>query len=94
MGRNRPESGGGIKRRRLLLGGGVLAGVAMVGGAIGLGGIADALASDEYDLLRGRWADIITGGAIDPTDPAYATVLSRLDGATNCLVHWNGIEPR
>jgi hypothetical protein len=80
----------------------VLAGVAMVGGAVAVGGAADALATDEYDVLHGRWADVATGGAIDPTDPAYAIALARLNsgGSTNPITRryptmWldHGISP-
>jgi type V secretory pathway adhesin AidA len=69
----------GIGRRQLLIGGAALGGLAVAGGAIALSGAPVAHASDEYDVLRTRWADLVTGGAIDPGDPAYATVLARLN---------------
>jgi hyaluronate lyase len=73
----------------------VLAGTALVGGAavvggvvvggLTFGGLAEAAAADEFDVLRLRWAAILTGGAIDPTHPDYATVLARLNSAAQQL---------
>src|SRR4051812_3508403 len=60
-------------RRRLLLQAGVAAGAMS---AIGLP--TRAFADDEYDVLRARWTELNTGGAIDATDPAYADALGKL----------------
>ncbi len=40
-----------------------------------------ASAATEYDTLRKRWADTMTGGAINPTDPVLAPALSSLDAS-------------
>ncbi|UUN29784.1 polysaccharide lyase 8 family protein [Streptomyces sp. FIT100] len=37
-----------------------------------------AYAADAYADLRTRWAERLTGGAINPADPAYATALGSL----------------
>lgn len=71
----------GISRRQLLIGGATLGGLALAGGAAALSGAPLAHASDEYDVLRARWADLVTGGGIDPGDPAFATVLARLNSS-------------
>ncbi|MGW6195260.1 polysaccharide lyase 8 family protein [Kribbella sp. NPDC055110] len=63
-------------RRRLLLQTG-LAGSA-VGALSTLGSPTRAFAEDEYDVLRARWAELTTGGAIDTTDPSYADALANL----------------
>ncbi|MER7245006.1 polysaccharide lyase 8 family protein [Kribbella sp. NPDC000426] len=60
-------------RRRLLLQAGVAAGALS---AISLP--TDAFAEDEYDVLRARWTELNTGGAIDRGDPAYADALGKL----------------
>ncbi|MFI5693401.1 polysaccharide lyase 8 family protein [Kribbella sp. NPDC051586] len=60
-------------RRRLLLQAGLAAGALT---ATGLP--TRAFAEDEYDVLRARWAELNTGGAIDTTDPAYADALGKL----------------
>ncbi|MFF0345455.1 polysaccharide lyase 8 family protein [Kribbella sp. NPDC004875] len=60
-------------RRRLVLQAGLAAGALS---AIGLP--ARAFAEDEFDVLRARWAELNTGGAIDATDSAYAAALSAL----------------
>src|SRR5262245_21829970 len=59
--------------RRLLLQAGVAAGALTT---IGLPG--RAVAADEFDVLRTRWAALNTGGAIDPADPAYENALANL----------------
>ncbi|WP_329361225.1 polysaccharide lyase 8 family protein [Streptomyces sp. NBC_00669] len=46
-----------------------------------------ATTDDAYATLRSLWAEILTGGAIDPTDDAYATVLSDLSTTATGL--WN-----
>lgn len=63
-------------RRRLLLQAG-LAGSA-IGALSTLGLPTRAFAEDEYDVLRARWVELNTGGAIDATDPAYADALANL----------------
>ncbi len=60
-------------RRRLLLQAGLAAGALST-----LGLPTRAFAEDEYDVLRARWAELNTGGAIDATDPAYADALANL----------------
>jgi Polysaccharide lyase family 8, N terminal alpha-helical domain/Polysaccharide lyase family 8, super-sandwich domain/Polysaccharide lyase family 8, C-terminal beta-sandwich domain len=70
-----------ISRRQLLIGGAALGGLVVAGGAVALGSAPLAHASDEYDVLRARWAGLVTGGAIDSGDPAYATVLARLNSS-------------
>ncbi|HEY3557937.1 MAG TPA: polysaccharide lyase 8 family protein [Kribbella sp.] len=60
-------------RRRLLLQAGLAAGALST-----LGLPARAFAEDEFDVLRTRWAELNTGGAIDPADPAYAAALTNL----------------
>lgn len=46
-----------------------------------------AYAADAYDALRATWTANLTGGAIDPADPAYATALSTL--CINATGYWN-----
>ncbi|TDD28260.1 hypothetical protein E1218_07640 [Kribbella turkmenica] len=46
--------------------------------ATGLPTNRPAAAADEFDVLRDRWAALNTGGAFDPTDPAYRDALTRL----------------
>ncbi|TCC05966.1 polysaccharide lyase 8 family protein [Kribbella soli] len=60
-------------RRRLLLQAGLAAGALST-----LGLPTRAFAEDEYDVLRSRWAELNTGGAIDTADPAYADALANL----------------
>ena len=60
-------------RRRLLLQAGLAAGALST-----LGLPTRAFAEDEYDVLRARWAELNTGGAIDASDPAYADALAGL----------------
>jgi hyaluronate lyase len=60
-------------RRRLLLQAGLAAGALST-----LGLPTRAFAEDEYDVLRARWAELNTGGAIDASDPAYADALANL----------------
>ncbi|TCC38604.1 polysaccharide lyase 8 family protein [Kribbella speibonae] len=60
-------------RRRLLLQAGLAAGALST-----LGLPTRAFAEDEYDVLRARWAELNTGGAIDASDPAYAAALAGL----------------
>ncbi|MEV0288819.1 polysaccharide lyase 8 family protein [Kribbella sp. NPDC050820] len=61
--------------RRLLIQAGLAAGALT---AAGLHGAGTAAAADEFDVLRDRWAALNTGGAIDPSDPAYADALAKL----------------
>ncbi|MDX2972542.1 polysaccharide lyase 8 family protein [Kribbella solani] len=60
-------------RRRLVLQAGLAAGALTT-----LGLPARAFAADEFDVLRARWVELNTGGAIDPADPAYADALTKL----------------
>ncbi|WP_350277542.1 polysaccharide lyase 8 family protein [Kribbella sp. HUAS MG21] len=60
-------------RRRLVLQAGLAAGAL---GTLGLP--VKAFAQDEFDVLRTRWAELNTGGAIDPADPAYGDALGKL----------------
>ncbi|MFC1438659.1 polysaccharide lyase family 8 super-sandwich domain-containing protein [Streptacidiphilus sp. N1-10] len=45
-----------------------------------------AYATDAYDALRATWTAILTGGSIDPTDPAYAPALTTL--STEATGYW------
>ncbi|MFJ4840636.1 polysaccharide lyase family 8 super-sandwich domain-containing protein [Streptomyces sp. NPDC088746] len=49
-----------------------------------------AAAEDSYDALRATWADILTGGSIDPSDTGYASALSTL--STNATGLWNSLS--
>jgi len=60
-------------RRRLLLQAGLATGALST-----LGLPTRAFAEDEFDVLRVRWAELNTGGAIDPADPAYGAALAKL----------------
>lgn len=60
-------------RRRLLLQAGLAAGALST-----LGLPTRAFAGDEFDVLRARWAELNTGGAIDAGDPAYTSALAKL----------------
>ncbi|MFD7137508.1 polysaccharide lyase family 8 super-sandwich domain-containing protein [Streptomyces sp. NPDC059894] len=57
-----------------------------------LPGAAPALAADEdpFAVLRARWADILTGGAIDPSDSTYTAALATLSGTATTL--WNTLS--
>jgi len=61
--------------RRLLLQAGLATGALA---ATGLYSTRPAAAADEFDVLRDRWAGLNTGGAFDPTEPAYADALTKL----------------
>ncbi|MFD5628736.1 polysaccharide lyase family 8 super-sandwich domain-containing protein [Streptomyces sp. NPDC127072] len=52
---------------------------------------ADDTATDPYETLRLLWADILTGGAIDTDDEAYATALTAVSGTATTL--WNTLAP-
>ena len=69
--------------RRLLIQAG-LAGGALA--ATGWHSSRAAAAADEFDVLRNRWAALNTGGAIDPTEPAYADALAKLTTQAQELV--------
>src|SRR5437762_285484 len=44
------------------------------------------LAADEFDTLRLKWRDLLTGGdAYDPRDPAYAPAIATLDNRVRGL---------
>src|SRR6266498_3264059 len=46
---------------------------------------------DEYDVLRLRWADSITGGAgYDPADPDFSAVIARI--TTTAQTNWNSLN--
>jgi hyaluronate lyase len=48
-------------------------------------------AADEYDSLRAKWEQSITGGiGYDPTDPDYAAVISRI--TTKAQDNWNTLN--
>ena len=68
-------------RRRLLLQAGLAAGALST-----LGLPTRAFAADEFDVLRARWAELSTGGAIDAADPAYAEALANLSSQAQQLV--------
>ncbi|MEV6270788.1 polysaccharide lyase 8 family protein [Kribbella sp. NPDC051936] len=68
-------------RRRLLLQAGLAAGALST-----LGLPTRAFAEDEFDVLRARWAELSTGGAIDAADPAYADALANLSSQAQQFV--------
>ncbi|MVA76544.1 hypothetical protein GC722_10980 [Auraticoccus sp. F435] len=45
-----------------------------------------AAAQDEYDSLRTRWADLLTGGELDPSVPEIRAGLDRMDAQTATLL--------
>jgi len=47
-------------------------------------------AADEYATLRGRWADLLTGGSIDESKPEYDDALAALD--QDAQDYWNAME--
>ncbi|MFE5242362.1 MULTISPECIES: polysaccharide lyase 8 family protein [unclassified Streptomyces] len=56
-----------------------------------LPGATDAAAEDDrYDTLRHVWAEILTGGEIDPTDDAFAGALAVL--SANATRLWNSMS--
>ncbi|MFE0677821.1 polysaccharide lyase family 8 super-sandwich domain-containing protein [Streptomyces sp. NPDC058867] len=60
-------------------------------GAVHLGpGATPARADDAHAVLRALWADILTGGPIDPTDAAYSTALTSLSTTATDL--WNSLS--
>ncbi|SEG94061.1 hyaluronate lyase [Actinacidiphila yanglinensis] len=60
-------------------------------GAVQLGpGAAPARADDAYAALRALWAEIVTGGAINPTDDTYTTALKDLSTSATGL--WNSLS--
>lgn len=69
--------------RRLLIQAG-LAGGALA--ATGWHSSRTAVAADEFDVLRDRWAALNTGGAIDPAEPAYADALAKLTTQAQAFV--------
>ncbi|MEU3986000.1 polysaccharide lyase 8 family protein [Streptomyces sp. NPDC026672] len=66
----------GVSRRRLLQLG-TAAAVATAGGLTLPAGTA-AAADDDFDILRGRWQQLLTGGDFDATAAPYADALARL----------------
>lgn len=69
------------RRTTLKLAGGALAaatrGGVMKGGAVAGGRVA---AADEFESLRAKWRDLLTGGtAYDPADPIYAKAIAVAD---------------
>ncbi|MFD9032745.1 polysaccharide lyase 8 family protein [Streptomyces sp. NPDC059567] len=46
--------------------------------------------TDPFDALRARAAELATGGAIDPTDPVYATALAALN--TSAATAWTTLD--
>ncbi|MGH3737015.1 MAG: hypothetical protein ACRDT6_15590 [Micromonosporaceae bacterium] len=57
---------------------GLLTGAAVLGGGLLLPA-SPAFAAGEYDVLRQRWFDLLTGGDFDSGDPDFAAALRRLD---------------
>src|SRR5690348_13824882 len=37
--------------------------------------------ADEFDVLRDRWKDLLTGSGADPDDPDYGAVIARVTTA-------------
>ncbi|MFC1410733.1 polysaccharide lyase family 8 super-sandwich domain-containing protein [Streptacidiphilus sp. N1-12] len=77
-----------VPRRRFLQ----LAAVAVAAGAATLtANPVRAYATDAFDALRATWTTLLTGGAINPADPALATALATLN--TTVTGYWNTIAP-
>ncbi|GIL29280.1 polysaccharide lyase 8 family protein [Actinocatenispora comari] len=69
------------RRRALALG---AAAVGAVGGAsLLVPRPASAGDADEFETLRARWAALLTGGTVDPSDPDVARALSAVDDAAD-----------
>lgn len=50
-----------------------------------------AYATDPFDALRATWTAMLTGGAIDPNDPAFAPALTTL--GASATGSWNTLAP-
>lgn len=62
-----------------------------LGLVLGLTGGALTCRADEFDILREKWAEMLTGGShLDVTDPAVASALSRLEASANA--HWSAMD--
>ncbi|UUN25667.1 polysaccharide lyase family 8 super-sandwich domain-containing protein [Streptomyces sp. FIT100] len=74
-----------LSRRRFL---------AVTGGSVALAAVLPhlpaAAAGDAYDTLRTRWADIVTGGDVDPADPVFAPGLQALNDSA--AAHYNSLD--
>lgn len=53
-------------------------------------GATQAAAGDAYDTLRSLWAEILTGGDIDPADDAFTSALALLSADATGL--WNSLS--
>ncbi|MFF7779179.1 polysaccharide lyase 8 family protein [Streptomyces tanashiensis] len=75
-----------IPRRRTLLAAGI--GTLLLPLTAGAG--TARAATDPFDALRARAAELATGGAIDPADPVYADALTSL--STAAAAHWAALD--
>ena len=59
--------------------------------ALNLVGWAHTCRADEYDVLREKWAEMLTGGShLDLTDPAVASSISSLSSSANS--YWSTMD--
>ncbi len=59
---------------------GASATVYALGGIMGSEVVQSVAGADEFDMLRRRWRDLLTGGdAYDPAEPVYAHAIAALD---------------
>jgi len=62
-----------------------------LGLALNLFGWAHTCRADEFDVLREKWAEMLTGGShLDLTDPAVASSISSLSSAANS--YWSTMD--
>ncbi|NEE02242.1 polysaccharide lyase family 8 super-sandwich domain-containing protein [Phytoactinopolyspora halotolerans] len=73
-GRNR------LSRRHLILGAGAVTAGSVLA-PYGLPGTPHARAAtgDQYDAMRSTWVDLLIGGDVDASDPAFRSVIDRID---------------
>ncbi|MFJ9543926.1 polysaccharide lyase 8 family protein [Streptomyces sp. NPDC101225] len=71
-----PLWGAGLSRRKLLQLG--TAAALAAAGSLTLPATPAAAAEDDFDTLRGRWQQLLTGGDFDATAAPYVDVLARL----------------
>jgi hypothetical protein len=59
--------------------------------ALNLVGWAHACRADEFDVLREKWVEMLTGGShLDLTDPAVASSVSSLGSLANS--YWSTMD--
>lgn len=57
----------------------------MVLAGVGGGEVSEA-ADADFDALRARWADVLTGGEVDASDPAFAAAIALVDSTAQGYV--------